>query len=830
MLPLALLAQSPPAALEFNDSFLMHPAHDEHVIPDLSRFAQADNILPGLYTVELQVNGTWAGKAQVMFRDDPQAGVARPCFTQALLERLLVDFSRLSPDAVAALAQGDGQCHRLQDLVPDAAASLDVAELRLSVSVPQVMVLRQPRGYVHPRFWDKGVPAATLSYHANAWQAHSGSHRSSSAYMGMQAALHAGGWHLHHSGAMTGSDVSALRYQPASTYVQTDIVPLKSQLLIGASFTSGYVFDSVGFQGVRLQSDDRMLPDSQVGYAPVIRGVANTQARVRIMQNNILLMETTVAPGHFEIDDLYATGYGGDIVVLIEEADGVRREFTVPYAAFAPLLRPGAVRYSVTAGRTRSADDAASVPFVQAMYGTGVANGLTLYGGVIAAADYKAIAGGVATHLPVGTLSAELTHARARIGERDAAGNSILLRYGRQWQETGTQFSVGAYRYSRSDYLDFTEALGQMRQAREGRHPDRHGARQHQLQMNVHQLLPYDLGTVYMTGSWERYWQDRRTAVQLSAGYSTTIGESSWTLSAQRLHDQASGRSNTHYYLSVSLPLGQDNHAPALRTSLSRSQGSSTVMTTLSGTAGHEHTLGYTISASRSQGAVNGALGLQYRTPYAIVNGSTSRSRHYRQLSAAIAGGVVLHSGGVTLAQELSESIGLVEAHDAAGAQVSQGGVRIDPSGYAVVPYLRPYRLNQVDLDPKGLPLDVELASTSERVSPHAGAVVLIRYPTSRARTLLLAVSRNDGGMLPFGAEVSDQRGNIIGIVSQGGRAMLRGAEAGQGSWLVRWGVAPDQHCVVDYVLPAAPPGQALERLSGVCRMEQGATPGDTAP
>src|SRR2546427_6992467 len=91
--------------------------------------------------------------------------------------------------------------------------------------------------------------------------------------------------------------------------------------------------DSTSFRGIRLNSDDRMLPDSQRGYAPVVRGVANTNARVTITQNGIKLYETTVAPGAFVINDLYPTGYGGDLQVSITEANGAVRSFAVPYAA-----------------------------------------------------------------------------------------------------------------------------------------------------------------------------------------------------------------------------------------------------------------------------------------------------------------------------------------------------------------------------------------------------------------------------------------------------------------------------------------------------------------
>lgn len=45
-------------------------------------------------------------------------------------------------------------------------------------------------------------------------------------------------------------------------------------MLLGEGFTDGHFFSGTGFRGIQLSSDDRMLPDSQRGYAPVVRGVA----------------------------------------------------------------------------------------------------------------------------------------------------------------------------------------------------------------------------------------------------------------------------------------------------------------------------------------------------------------------------------------------------------------------------------------------------------------------------------------------------------------------------------------------------------------------------
>ncbi|WP_148180621.1 fimbria/pilus outer membrane usher protein, partial [Klebsiella pneumoniae] len=82
------------------------------------------------------------------------------------------------------------------------------------------------------------------------------------------------------------------RWNSQSTWLQRDLKSLKSLLRMGDTFTSGDVFDSVQFRGVQLMSDDEMLPDSQRGFAPTIRGMAHSNAKVTISQHGYVIYET----------------------------------------------------------------------------------------------------------------------------------------------------------------------------------------------------------------------------------------------------------------------------------------------------------------------------------------------------------------------------------------------------------------------------------------------------------------------------------------------------------------------------------------------------------
>lgn len=84
-----------------------------------------------------------------------------------------------------------------------------------------------------------------------------------------------------------------------------------------------------------------MLPNSQRGFAPTVRGIANSSAIVTIRQNGYVIYQSNVPAGAFEINDLYPSSNSGDLEVTIEESDGTQRRFIQPYSSLPMMQRPG---------------------------------------------------------------------------------------------------------------------------------------------------------------------------------------------------------------------------------------------------------------------------------------------------------------------------------------------------------------------------------------------------------------------------------------------------------------------------------------------------------
>lgn len=820
-------ASAPGGEVEFESGFMLQGSSKA---VDLSRFEKGNVVLPGTYSVDLYVNSLWIGRADMPFKlaeHAPANANALACFDRQALTLAGVDVAKLSPEVQSKLDESDA-CLTIDQAVDGSSGTFDFGEQRLDLSIPQVSLKRAPRGYVSPEHWEQGVDASFLNYNANVFRyktnGSSGS-TTTSGYLGLTGGLNVDVWHLRHNGAYTWSSKGHQKYQSIASYVQRDIPSWTSQLIIGESSTSGELFDSVNFRGVRIATDDRMLPDSMRGYAPTVRGVANSNAKVTITQNGMTIYETTVAPGSFEINDLYATGYGGDLTVTVTEADGSIHTYNVPYAAVPLSLRPGVNRYSVTAGTLRMANSNDPV-FAQATWQHGFSNLVTGYAGANAAEGYGAVMGGAVLNTKLGAFGLDYTQAATRIpGQGRMDGGSTRVSYSKDVVETGSNIAVAAYRYSTGGFYDLVTAA----QARDmdRRLPGSDSTSVWRMRNRASVTFSQQLGSgsggqLALSASTVDYWNRSGSDVDFSLGYNNNFRSIGYSVQATRQRN-ANGRMDTQYYASATIPLGE-TRPMSLSTGITHAGGQNALQSSLSGTTGQNNSLSYGISANHSSGGGNsntgGSANVTYRDSHAEFNGSIGAGNGYSQGSLGVSGAIVAHPGGISLSQPVSETFGIVQAPGAEGAQVlNQPGLKIDGNGYAVVPYLTPYSANTVMIDPKGISTDVELQSTSQQVAPHAGSVVMIPFATEVGRSAVIKALQADGSALPFGADVLDESGKVIGVVGQASKILARGLND-KGQLTVKWSDAAPTECRIDYELPAREKGRkadSYQQIKATC-------------
>ncbi|MCE9905378.1 fimbria/pilus outer membrane usher protein [Hafnia paralvei] len=754
----------------------------------------------------------------------------------------------------SALPQGDElakrQCKSPEALLKGASWSFDQPRLRLDLYIPQALLTRSPRDAVPVESWDAGESLMFLNYSTNYYQSRyrSGSGGTSQyGFLGLKSGINLGLWQLRQQSSATYSQSpsrSRYQWQSLQTYMQRPIAALDSNLMIGQSYSGGSLFGSMAYNGVKLETDQRMWPQSRRGYAPEIRGTAQTNARVVVSQNGRTIYETNVPQGPFVIDDLSSTHYEGDLKVEIIEADGRSSTFTVPFSAVPDSMRPGVSRYNAVVGRARDYGDTQNL-FGDFTYERGISNSFTGNLGLRIADDYQAIlAGGVWSHW-LGAFGLNTTWSHAQIDDNQSqSGWRVQASYSRTFDYTGTNVALAGYRYSTEGYRELSDVLGE-------RASKKHGSnnvfksdtlnQRNQFTAMINQSLG-DYGSLYLSGSVMDYYDNQSRNTQLQVGYSNSWKNISYNLAISRqqsvyrnqidMDGSEQGRSRSYLgntenliTLTFSIPLsfgGRDNY---ISTSLSHADSSgNSGQTSVSGMLDDAGTLNYSVYAgyqqnreSQAGSTKNWGANLQKNSAFGTLNGSYSASSDYTQWGVGGRGAAVIHRGGITLGPYLSETFGLVEAKGAKGALVKNGqGARIDSNGYAIVPSLTPYRYNTISLDPKGINKHTELKSTQSRVIPYAGAAVKASFDTLSGYGVLIKAKINGTEALPMGASVLDDQNNVVGMSGQASLIYARVRER-QGILTVKWGDSPQEMCRVSYVLPESSEQQELVSVAGQC-------------
>lgn len=792
---------------------------------DLSAF-ESGSQAPGKYHVDIILDDQLIETSDIDFtsgKGGEEGDRLHPCLSIEQLNKWGVK-TALFP----GLETQGASCVNLQ-AIPHASTDFQFAAQRLIISIPQAAIDLPARGYVSPALWDEGISAAMLNYSlsgANNWAKQNGSKNSDSQYANLRPGLNVGPWRLRNYTTWSRDETGQDKWDTVYTYVQRAIIPLNAQLILGDSSAPADVFDSMPFRGAQLASDDDMLPDSLKGYAPVVRGIARTNAQVVVRQNGYQIYQTYVAPGAFEITDMYPTGGAGDLDVTVKEADGSEQHFTLPYASLPVLQREGRLKYAVTGGQYRSYNGSVDkTPFGQITGIVGLPYGLTLYSGLQESSKYQSIATGLGKNMgDFGAISADMTQAWSTPqGGKKSNGQSWRARYSKNVVGTGTHFSIAGYRYSTSGYYGMQEILDSY-----GDSSALQDRRRNRAELTMSQTLGTDLGSLTLSAAREDYWNSGKTMASYSLGYNNYWHNISygitWTYSkngsAGTYDDNKRYDKDRLLAFNVSIPL--ENFLPQTwanyGVSTSKNNGT-THNIGLNGVALENHALNWNVQQGYGSDGVGytGNMNGDYKGTYGEVTAGYSYDKNSDRLNYGLQGGILAHKEGITLSQPLGETNVLIGAPGAHGVNIrNQPGVRTDYRGYTVVSNLSVCRKNDITLAPESLPDDVELDINTRTVTPTRGAIVLADYKAKVGRRVLFNLVHN-GQFVPFGAMASLKGADSSNvIVGDKGQAYLTGLDS-QGTVLVTWGAESDRQCHAPYVLSPQPSAGGITEINVTC-------------
>lgn len=779
---------------------------------DLSHFSRRGYVMPGEYTFSIMVNKDILREEQIVVYPDGENGQdSLICLTPEQISRFNLKTSVI--DDLRWLRAGE--CLDKTSL-EGLEMRVDLAKDTLYLSIPQAWLEFTAPNWDPPSRWDDGIAGIVADYNLNMQTQHSQNGVDSQSFSGTGVlGANLGAWRAradwqanwNKRGSYTDKDFSFSRY-----YLYRAIPSLKARLTVGEDYLSSDIFDTFRFSGVSLNSDLSMLPPSLRGYAPEVTGISRSGGKVTISQQGRVLYETQVAAGPFRIQELN-DAVSGTLDVRVEELDGSVQVFQVTTASVPYLTRPGALRYKLAAGKPSEWEHRMTGPiFSSGELSWGVANGWTLYGGMVFGGDYNALSIGTGRDLYLlGALAFDITQSRAALpAEGTLSGTSYRVSYSKTFDEYDSQVTFAGYRFSERDFMSMSEYLD----ARYGNGTSHSPKEKYTVSFNKRFR---DLGlSTYINYSHQTYWNSAdNDRLSLSLSRYLDIGPfKNMSMSLSVYRSEYYSFKDDGAYVSLSLPIG---NGTSLSYGATVNRSDNTHRVSYYGRVDEHNSFQVSSGISRSGPTAYGYYTWLGDSAQVQANASY-HSGSYSALGMNVTGGLTMtpEGGAAHRSNARGGSRVLVDTAGVSGVPVKGFGasVKTNAFGKAVIADVNSYYRNPIRIDVDKLDDNADITRSVSQATLTEGAIGYRQFDVISGGKAMAFIRKADGSFPPFGASVMNEKNQETGVVNDEGSVWLSGIQP-NGKMTVKWdGKA---RCVVH--LPAALP-EVLENLLLTCAPE----------
>ncbi|MGK0667770.1 fimbria/pilus outer membrane usher protein [Serratia marcescens] len=747
---------------------------------DIAEFFNTARFLPGVHRVTLEVNAAQRYQEEVRF--DSQGAL---CLDERLAQTLRL---RVTPPP--------GACERFDSHWPQAVVQVFPGAFRVEITLPEAAFDADKL-----RSEQSGGHAVLLNYdlYANRRQGRYGNQQT------LQAMLEPGvnlrNWVLRNRSSYS-NDESGSRLEVYETSASKDFPAWGAEVQLGEFSAGGALSGNVPLSGGQLVSLAAGAPDAALTVP--LQGSVASPATLEVKQRGQVMYRTLLPAGPFSLSELGPVMAGVEAEVTLTETDGRRQRFTVTPDAGGPAGRAGG--YRLAAGRYRP-------------YGAGREG----------ASPPALLLGEQAFRLGRGQITAGGLLARTyqRLGWQgsvsDDAGNWLSggATFTRGWQpgvqlEAQGQVALGPHLALALSSQYRTEGF---RDADEGLNPPAEAEGAARQRYNGGAALSWrtlSAGALTYSLSHERYYRDSRRSWTHALAYGVSLGRATLSVNLQ-----SSAYDRAAVYAGLSLPWGAGSVSSRLQ---SRRNNQLTLGGSWQGPVS-ERLNGYLDVTRDADGEYQGAGNLSGETAYTrLLLGASHSGQGSSSLSLASSGGLGAANGTwVTSPQRIGDTFAVMRVAGQSGVRVSGGGSGMtDFAGDALLPMLMPYIPLRAQVDTLSLPLNLRLDSTEAAFELARGTVAERRFRVTEVRQLLLTLRDESGALLPTGASVHDERGQLLGTLIGEGNLMLVNDDIGKALRVRRLNM---NECVVSYAVPAAfDPSVLYEEGDGVCRAADGSS------
>lgn len=560
------------------------------------------------------------------------------------------------------------------------------------------------------------------------------------------------------------SQTSALRLETSYVYADPDT---QRMYRAGDVITGSLEWTRpIRMGGAQVQRNFGIRPDIVTAALPSASGSAAVPSSVDVLVNGVRVMTQQVPEGPFRLTNLPISSSNGDVQMVIRDATGRETRSELLLLSGERMLAPGIFDYTLEAGMARKfyaqrSNEYDSRPLLSASSRYGFHERLTLQNHLEAGSGgFNMGAGALFNAGRLGTINAALSGSSFATGRGAQAYlsytllTSIGISFSASTQRTFRKYddlaSATAVRWaneakkaesfdipisSSSTYLFYTHPPKEIHRLSVGSHVPGLGGH---TSLSFAQITTDPRDQLYASPV-----QTRNLSRTISATYSRSV------LFGGNLFitgfGNVSGRKERGFFAGISFPLGDRGQIGGGLQSVSNGNSGSA---NLGGNIFASKAIGpevgsYGWSASATAGATSMVAGsASYRTPVGTARVTGLQQSDAVNATGLFEGSVAFVDGHVAMGPRVEDSFAIIRT-DASGVLVRHENNPVGSTtmlGTILVPNLRSYQRNKIDIDPTTLPDDVSTSRTQENIAPayRSGVALDFRATQDGLPTLLI--------------------------------------------------------------------------------------------
>ncbi|WP_338156408.1 PefC/AfrB family outer membrane usher protein [Photobacterium damselae] len=743
MLPLIIISQYVWAKSELDLSFIQG---DNVKIPSI--LTQNSGNIPGDYLVDVFLNQENMGRQKLLITKADNQSI---CLSKSWLEQLNlpIDYLKLSSSF-----NDRRQCYIL-DKIQGGKVVFDYSTQSIKLSLPQIALLDGRK----EKKWDYGTTGFRLNYSVNGskFDGKNSNNSSSTLYGNVDLNANFDQWVL----SINGSGMSDNGFHASDISLSTAIQEIRGDLILGQSTTRSTIIPDFTFKGISVRSNSAMVPWSERGYAPVIDGIANSNARITIKQGNYILLSEVVPAGPYSLKDISPVT-NGDIIVTVEEENGHKTTRIYPVATLPTLLRDGDFNYNFASGIRDDSSTNGIFGLASVDYGMRLG---TFNGAAIVHERYQSLGGGLTYPLgDFGAMSASVNMSWSRYNKglphannkNTQSGIAATIQYAKDFgQDTNLQLLT--YRYTGEGYEDFNEF------------DPSHLYDNDERRSRYEAILTQDFSDVYLSASgWLQDYRDGRPSdsgamVSLSSNF---LKGTNVSLTGSYTNN---GQTGDQYNIGMNMSILFDlwERSQFISSSLSYDSDMGTSFNTGTSVSISDR-ISTSLNASKTRNNYTSSLYAGMSFDAAQTGLSLSQSKQGTSISASASGSIAAAKGtSLVFSRTQNDTIAIANIEGIKDAKFN-GSSPTNYYGNTIIP-LSSYQDNSIVIDTNNIPEDIELLNSNYKVVPTNKAIIVRDFKYTKVNRFIFKLVDKCDKPLPMGTQVSTDNGSPVGFVANGG-------------------------------------------------------------